>query len=195
MGSGLEFVASDSRAGRPYFLFDGDDITAWDVASSEFGPFTAFLALDAGGHGDEALMALGKRLRTAGLTYVCTWGPGCERVHDLFDWLYVDEEQQGIELPFLMSTWHDGEPLKEALWFATDCAIPEDIRDVRYSPVVIGTDRDRWRDEIRMWLRDAEALRRSVVDEDDVTAAMRVQPRRLAHLARVLSVARSRVRR
>jgi hypothetical protein len=82
----------------------------------------------------------------------------------LFDLVYIDEEQSGSQRSFLMTTDHEDEPLAEGLWFALD-ALGEDVKDPRDSPVVIGTDRDDWRREIRSWLSDVEELRRHVVED------------------------------
>jgi hypothetical protein len=164
MPAGLEGVGRD-RSGRPWFLLDGDDPAAWNVAASAgFEQFTAFLALNADRYADQEIIALGERLRAAGLVYLCAWGPGCGRVHYLFDLVYIDEEPSGSERPFLMTTDHEDEPLAEGLWFALD-ALGRDVKDPRDSPVVIGTDRDDWRREIRSWLSDVEELRRHVVED------------------------------
>jgi hypothetical protein len=61
----------------------------------------------------------------SGARYVCCWGPDCERLHDCFD------EAEGAlsgwdasDGSHVMTTWHDDEPLEEALWFALNAAIP-----------------------------------------------------------------------
>lgn len=82
----------------------------------------------------------------------------------LFDDVFIAEEQSGIQRSFLMTTDHEGEPLAEALWYALD-ALGEDVKNLRRSAVVIGTDRDDWRREIRSWLSDVEELRRHVVED------------------------------
>jgi hypothetical protein len=161
---GLELVGAD-RPGRPWFLFDGDDLAAWDVpASAGFEQFTAFLALNADRYADQEISALGERLRAAGLVYLCAWGPECGRVHVLFDQVFIAEEQLGTQRSFLMTTDHEDEPLAEGLWYALD-ALGEDVKDLRRSAVVIGTDRNDWRREIRSWLSDVEELRRHVVED------------------------------
>ena len=57
MPVGLELVGSD-LSGRPWFLFDGDDLAGWDVAASAgFEQFTAFLALNADRYADQEINA------------------------------------------------------------------------------------------------------------------------------------------
>ncbi len=164
MPVGLEFVGA-SRSGRPWFLFNGDDLAVWDVAASaEFEQFTVFLALSADRYTDQEISDLGERLRAAGLVYLCAWGPDCGRVHFLFDLVFIAEQESGTRGSFLLTTDHEDEPLAEGLWWALD-ALGEDVEDLRKSAVVIGTDRDDWRREIRSWLGDVEELNRHVVED------------------------------
>ncbi|MEM9421761.1 MAG: hypothetical protein AAF986_04530 [Pseudomonadota bacterium] len=58
-----------------------------------------------------------------GCLYMMAWGIECKRFHD-----YVDDANiqafPGEEVPdeaFVMTTWHDDEPLEEVLWFAEHC--------------------------------------------------------------------------
>jgi hypothetical protein len=164
MPVGLEIVGA-SRSGRPLFLFDGDDLAAWDVpASAGFEQFTAFFALDADRSTAQEITALGERLRAAGLVYVCAWGPGSGQVDIIFDRVFIAEEQLGIQRSFLMTDAHEDEPLAYGLWWALG-ALGEDVKDLRRSAVVIGTDREDWRREIRSWLSDVEELNRHVVED------------------------------
>jgi hypothetical protein len=64
-------------------------------------------------------------LFASGLTCVCVWGLDCERVHDIFDEVYVGDGSSEPDYTF-MSTWHADQPLDEALWYFLYCAIPEE---------------------------------------------------------------------
>jgi hypothetical protein len=84
--------------------------------------FGLLLVMDAFSLPDKDLSSVAKDLISKGLVYLCAWGPDCERVHDRFD-----EESVVGELPdgtddVLMTTFHPGEPLSEALWFFLNCA-------------------------------------------------------------------------
>ncbi|MBL8656298.1 MAG: hypothetical protein JNJ92_02935 [Altererythrobacter sp.] len=49
--------------------------------------------------------------------------------HDAVDWAVLEEFDYG-EIPderFVMISWHDNEPLSEALWFAGQCAFHPDV--------------------------------------------------------------------
>src|SRR5712692_8735861 len=72
--------------------------------------FVCLLILDATECSDAAIRELTKDLLLAGCAYICCWGPGCERVHDLFDQADLDFRPDG---PFAMSTWHPRDPLRE----------------------------------------------------------------------------------
>lgn len=64
--------------------------------------------------------AISKWLVAAGCLYMCAWGPGCSSWDDSVDYANLEAFSYG-EIPedrFVMTTWHDGEPLEEALWFA-----------------------------------------------------------------------------
>ncbi|WP_373928624.1 hypothetical protein QTN93_19210 [Sphingomonas aerolata] len=57
----------------------------------------------------------------SGCLYFIAWGTDCEAWHDTVDWTVLEGFNFG-DIPddkFVMTTWHDKEPLAEALWFAT----------------------------------------------------------------------------
>lgn len=165
MSEALEALGEDPGTGRPYFLLEGRNLSAWNVSGAGLDLFTLLLAIDAPRYPDEQLSTLAERFREAGLGYLCAWGPGCSRVHTLFDLATVDEESRGVERPFLVTTDHEREPLAEALWYAIDLAFHEDVRQPRESGVVIGTDREEWEFEIRARLADPDELRRYVAED------------------------------
>jgi hypothetical protein len=164
--TGFELVAVDPQTGRSIVLLDGGDPRGWNVpAEGSLGLFTALLVIDAERYSDEVVTALAQRLLTGGLAYLCAWGPGCKHVHFLFDLEYVRAGGLDDRNPFLMTTDHADESLAEALWFALDLAISEDVKDVSESAVVIGVDNDEWRGEIRTSLANLTELRRHVVED------------------------------
>lgn len=65
----------------------------------------------------------------SGCLYFIAWGVDCEAWHDTVDWTNLEAFDFG-DIPddrFVMTTWHDKEPLSEALWFAGNCASHPDI--------------------------------------------------------------------
>lgn len=72
---------------------------------------------------------LAKWLVESGCLYVVAWGVECEKWHDTVDWTVLEAYDFG-DIPdnkFVMTTWHNKEPLSEALWFAGQCAFHPDI--------------------------------------------------------------------
>jgi len=161
----LDSIATDRTSGRELFLLDGADPSTWDVASDHsLGPFTVLLLIDADRYSDDVITGLAERLLERGLAYLCAWGPGCARVHLLFDIGYIGDGSKDWGR-FLMTTDHADEALAEALWFAIDLAISEDVTDVAESAVVIGVDNADWRTEILTRVGDLDELRRHVVED------------------------------
>lgn len=65
----------------------------------------------------------------SGCLYFIAWGVECEAWHDTVDWTVLQRFDFG-DIPddkFVMTTWHDKEPLAEALWFAGHSASHPDI--------------------------------------------------------------------
>jgi hypothetical protein len=89
--------------------------------------FTLLLIWDAPDFEPTDLAGVFRPLVDSGLAYLCTWGQGCEEVHDAVDLAVVQKEAEQGELPYvLMSTWHSDEPLGEALRFFSAEALPSD---------------------------------------------------------------------
>src|SRR3954467_9205564 len=87
--------------------------------------FVCLLAWDARAATVEEISAIARRLLDAGAVYICSWGPGCECVHDI-----IDEEEVGdgshTTNSAVMTTWHADEPLADALDFVLTHTIPDD---------------------------------------------------------------------
>ena len=91
-------------------------------------PFRALLVLEAPAT-DEWRTQVAQWLVDAGCLYAMTWGQDCERWHDSVDWAVLGNFGFG-DIPddrFVMTTWHSGEPLSEALWFAAKVAFHSDV--------------------------------------------------------------------
>lgn len=86
--------------------------------------FLLFLACDACRLAEAKITAFARQTLKQGLTGLCAWGPDCERVHDIFDEVFVEEYWDGEDESVIMTTWHDDESLKEALWYFVHCATP-----------------------------------------------------------------------
>jgi hypothetical protein len=63
-------------------------------------------------------------LVASGSRYVMAWGADCAEWHDAVDDAQIRKfPDAGVEDDeFVMTTWHEDEPLKEVFWFARTCA-------------------------------------------------------------------------
>lgn len=82
------------------------------------GNFACLLAWDSRGVPPDAVSAFVEPLLRAGASYFVCWGPDCERVHDMIDEMVSSPGREfGVpEGSCIMTTWHDSEPLREAIW-------------------------------------------------------------------------------
>ena len=111
--------------------------------------------------GDRAVAA--SRILTAGCVYFCAWGPGCKLMHDVVDERVLEEglflDSEGT----IMTTWHDSEPLSDAVEFALLSAEPDGIYRDRCDSVVLATvGNPSWSQETRRaaakFIRKADAI-------------------------------------
>ena len=125
--------------------------------------FILFLALDATSQDPTELEEFARHCLAVGACYVCAWGPGCSAVHVIFDFAYIDAEEQfsmrrgWTDADTVLTTWHEDESLESALWFAAMAAYPTDAfgADTFLAVVVANSD---WAERVRAGLRDPEAL-------------------------------------
>jgi hypothetical protein len=123
-----------------------------------------FIAADAHGVRTDTIAHVAERMLASGVVYVCVWGSGCKRVHDIFDDVHVGDGT--IESNFtLMSTWHGDESLEEALWFFIQCALPLDteIEETSYLAVTVGSA--EWAASIDHALSDLPAFKARVLND------------------------------
>jgi hypothetical protein len=115
--------------------------------------FVLFIAADALGPGDSEMHSAATNLLQAGASYVCCWGPGCERLHDAFDTAALPF-QAASDDDVIMTTWHDDESLEEAVWFAVHNAWPTPAyeRDTR-AVVAVAVGAPQWASRINDYLQ------------------------------------------
>ena len=111
--------------------------------------FGLFIAADASKVSNERVRAVANVLIGRGLAWLCTWGPDCEKVHDDFDSAAVladPECKRGV----IMTTWHDDEPLSEAIWFFVSAAFPDkSYEKTCLEWIVAGVGTDQWNENVR----------------------------------------------
>lgn len=98
------------------------------------------LAGDAAGVPSVILGKAADHLLASGLCYICTWGPDCERVHDIFDERYGGDGTTEPASDF-MSTWHSADTFDEAVEFFAMTAWPTDdaIEQLSYLAILVGS--------------------------------------------------------
>lgn len=116
--------------------------------------FACLLACDAASETNESIGNLASRLLDQGLSCILAWGPGCERVHDIFDEQEVCGRQGLIpDNATVMSTWHNDESLEEVLSFALATAIPDDFfMEETGSLLCLVIGRKEWYKELKCYL-------------------------------------------
>ena len=63
---------------------------------------------------------VGDWLLRSGCRYMMSWGSDCQAFHDIVD-RARDAASRDVDMPdeqFLVTTWHEHEPLSETFWFA-----------------------------------------------------------------------------
>ncbi len=123
--------------------------------------FVVLLAMDATAASEDTLAAYCESLVLRGCSYLCAWGPGCERVHDIFDSQCFHTES------VIMSTWHADEPLDDTLWFFlrttwTDHAYFDSTR----AAIAISVGSPEWASHIERRLADISSLEHDVLQKN-----------------------------
>lgn len=141
--------------GREVFTLAVDSLESLpDAFTSPSPQFAMLLAYDASVIDHKAFDLFTRRLLDKGIALLCTWGPECERVHDWFDQEIVYMEVlEGIERPCIMTTWHDDEPLEEAIWFLLYAANPvEEYLPTCQASIIVSVGNADWDRQIREYL-------------------------------------------
>jgi hypothetical protein len=144
------------------------DLFAMSVSSPEDFParltlssprFACLLAWDASAASADSIGALARKLLDAGAVYICSWGPDCERVHDI-----IDEEEVGPNPPptidrVVMTTWHSDESLEEAILYVLFNSAPDDAYwEGCNSTLGVAIGSTSWAAEIRAAFADPRAF-------------------------------------
>lgn len=130
MTNGVEVLGVDPATGRE--LSYVRLATAADLQREHLPPrpFACLLAWHVDTATNAELARIARLLRDAGCGYVCAHGRGSSRVDDA-----VDEEgismqlDEGLRVPFVMTTWHDDEPIADTLFFFLVHTSIEDATD------------------------------------------------------------------
>ena len=86
-------------------------------------PFVVLLAADTASATVDEIYRVADECLSAGAVYALAWGPGCQRMEDIFDEAVVKTGDEPAR-PVIMTTAHPDQPLEDALDFALTVAIP-----------------------------------------------------------------------
>lgn len=117
-------------SGKPFRVVQLDSLRWPADVQVPGGRFRLFVAADLT-HVSTGLMSeFAHSALKCGMVYFSSWGPDCERFHDIVDEVVV-EDDIGERLfvgknrsDTIMTTWHDDEPLDEALDFFVNLTCP-----------------------------------------------------------------------
>jgi hypothetical protein len=167
MDLGPKLVGRSSTPDRDLYLAQIQDVVEWPHRIEEPKPhFVVFLAMDATVVPDERISSFATRLLEQGMAYVCAWGPGCARVHNVFDLADIDRDAWA-EDKHVMSTWHDDEDLDEALWFAVFSAWPADAYgESCRSVLAIVVGHPEWAEHVEGRFADADRFNDEILERE-----------------------------
>ncbi len=161
----VELVGRDPMTERDLFLLEVPHVEA---LPAEFGlpsrHFVCLLAWDSVTTPVDVIRKVAETVLGQGAVSVIAWGPGCERVHDIFDgtiaWQDVSAGLDAEDKPVIMTTWHADEPLEAALYdFLCLPSVAEDFEPDCRVQLAISTGCAEWTRQIRTALSDPRAFR------------------------------------
>lgn len=116
--------------------------------------YVLLLAVDATHLDNGRLRRLARTLLEKGLASFCVWGPDCSRVHDQFD---LERDPNETDGRVVTTTWHDDEPLSEAVWyFAFNARPSDDFEEDCKDWVALSVGSEAWERELSSSLIQAE---------------------------------------
>jgi hypothetical protein len=154
-------LGAEALSGRHLYLIEASDAdlvpTVMDISTPNF---VCFLAWDAD-PSSESVAGVAGRIIRAGCAYLCCWGANCSFVHDTFDEVAT---AKGDPARAIITTWHEAEPLLDALWFAMFTAQPDATFATDCGSVVaISIGSRKFASEIRKAMADPEAFKTNVL--------------------------------
>jgi hypothetical protein len=166
----VELISYPNRAGfdRDVFSISLDCLPSLPHSLNLPSPnFAMLLACDATRISDAEIQSFADLLINNGIAYLCTWGPDCERVHDLMDIAIVQREiKEEIKYP-IMTTWHNDESLDDALWFMLEVAYPDETYENSCgSSLVVSVANPEWDIHLRERLMNLQKFYKDVLKEE-----------------------------
>lgn len=164
----FDHVGTDRETERELYVLElaaPDELPRPLVFPSRYS--TVLIVWDARGVSAGGISRFARDLIDAGVVYFCTWGPDCERVHDLIDEAWVGDGSTPASDSTLMTTWHN-DSLAEALWFSIYNALPNDaFYEECRSVIAICIDSPREAEECRVAFADTERFSEELLGRNE----------------------------
>lgn len=165
----LEHVGTNRENERELYVLEVADPEELPLALPTVGKYSVILIVwDAMAVADQTIGCFARRLIDAGGVYFCTWGPDCERVHDLIDAEWVGNGFTPGTDSTLMTTWHDDDSLADAIWFAIFTAHPIDTYfDECRTVIAVCVGCPNWAADVRAAFTDSKRFSDQLLGPDE----------------------------
>jgi hypothetical protein len=119
-------------------------------------PFRAVVVLEAE-YSSDWQNEVSDWLVRSGCLYMMAWGPDCSSWDDSVDWANLADFNYGdiLDDRFVMTTWHENEPLEDVFWFAGFCASQGTV-EIRSTVIVHVSRQDEGEEMLRRFLAAQE---------------------------------------
>ena len=169
----VERFKSRFESGRTPCLLELDTLEDWPevLKLPKSKHFVMFLALDAKGIPDEDITAFATKALEQGMVYLSAWGRDAERVHDVCEEASAEWDPDSDADDAILSEWHEGEPLSQALWFSVGSAAPAmEYENTCGVTLVVSVGNPDWAAQMREWLEDPAALEKASDERETLPA-------------------------
>ena len=124
--SGMLWLGRSTTFNRSVHLIEAEDIPSVSIPGRGCQDcFVCFIALGDARVATARVYDFADRLLHSGCAYICIWGPDCERWHDITDERNAFLHASGSSPKTVMTTWHSGESIADALFYFFTCTVPD----------------------------------------------------------------------
>jgi hypothetical protein len=160
----VEKFGKHPETGRTMCLLEIDSLEDWpeNLRLPKSRHFVLFLALDAKGIPDEDVAAFATKALDQGMVYLSAWGRDAERVHDVCEEASAEWNPDSDVDDAILSEWHEGEPLSQALLYSVSSAAPaNDYEGTCAVTLAVSVGNPDWAEQVREWLEDPKSLEKA----------------------------------
>jgi len=161
----LESLGVEATTERELLLIEAESADQFLHQSLPTPHFVSLVAWDIEGESEDVLESIARSLLANGCAYVCCWGRGCERLHDAADRVDMEPGVGAPEGYVVMTTWHDQEPLSEAIWFSLTSTSPDEYAESTLHAVLgVAIGNAKYAEEIRAAFKAPRNFIREVLE-------------------------------